>query len=339
MTGDATLLVEALAGYAGAHFSQGRLEESIQTTEEVLALAERVGDLQQVSSALGQLAWYKSAILGKFAESRAYRDRALDLGERLEDPRLLFVHLRSRGRLNFLNGDWRSARADCERARALHPWPSELSVTCFPLLILGQVSLAQGQWAEATQLLEEGVAVAERTHFLNGQRIGQATLAERDLLEGRALMARARLVPLLGKAGLVGDLDLVALLPLLAWAALLLGKESQAEALAHQAVVQAQQMRSLLPDALRLQGLVHIKRQRWDEAREVLEEALVLCQAMPYPYAEAKALYVYGLLHHANGEPIQARVRLEAALEILNRLGERLYAEQVERALAECKRP
>jgi len=98
-------------------------------------------------------------------------------------------------------------------------------------------------------------------------------------------------------------------------------------------------VRPALADALRVQALLCLQQHRWDEAQAALEEAIALCRAMPYPYAEAKALYVYGLLHQAKGEPTQARERLEAALAILNRLGERLYAEQVEQALAESRRP
>ncbi|HEV2457148.1 MAG TPA: hypothetical protein VGS80_02200, partial [Ktedonobacterales bacterium] len=64
------------------------------------------------------------------------------------------------------------------------------------------------------------------------------------------------------------------------------------------------------------------------------EDALALSRAMGYPYAEAKGLYVYGLLHQQKGEPEQATGRLTAAQTILHRLGERFYAEHVERAVA-----
>jgi hypothetical protein len=59
---------------------------------------------------------------------------------------------------------------------------------------------------------------------------------------------------------------------------------------------------------------------------------------MPYPYAEAKALHVYGQLHAAKGEPALAREKYEAALAILTRLGEWLYRSHVERALAKLDR-
>jgi hypothetical protein len=54
---------------------------------------------------------------------------------------------------------------------------------------------------------------------------------------------------------------------------------------------------------------------------------------MPYPYAAARLLHVYGQMHVAKGEPGPARQRLEAALAIFRRLGTRKDAERVERAL------
>jgi hypothetical protein len=54
---------------------------------------------------------------------------------------------------------------------------------------------------------------------------------------------------------------------------------------------------------------------------------------MPYPYAEARLLHVYGEMHVAKGEPGPAREWLETALAIFRRLGARKDAEQVEQAL------
>jgi hypothetical protein len=64
-----------------------------------------------------------------------------------------------------------------------------------------------------------------------------------------------------------------------------------------------------------------------------LDDAITLSRSIPYPYAEARALYVYGQLHASKREPEQARVYYEQALTILNHLGERLYAERIEQAL------
>jgi hypothetical protein len=64
---------------------------------------------------------------------------------------------------------------------------------------------------------------------------------------------------------------------------------------------------------------------------------LALARQMPYPYAEAKALSTYGDLLVANGQPERARDQYEAALTILRSVGEVLYTERIERALAEIR--
>ena len=59
-----------------------------------------------------------------------------------------------------------------------------------------------------------------------------------------------------------------------------------------------------------------------------------LARGMPYPYAEARLLHVYGLLHAEQGEPEPARERQEAALAIFRRLGARKDIERVEQDIA-----
>jgi hypothetical protein len=54
---------------------------------------------------------------------------------------------------------------------------------------------------------------------------------------------------------------------------------------------------------------------------------------MPYPYAEARILYEYGMLHVREGEPGGTRERLSAALDIFRRLGAKKEAGRTERAL------
>ncbi len=64
-----------------------------------------------------------------------------------------------------------------------------------------------------------------------------------------------------------------------------------------------------------------------------LSESLALARPMPRPYREAKTLCVSGLLHLPRGERKQAHEHFRAALVIVRRLGERLYAERIEPAL------
>ena len=92
-----------------------------------------------------------------------------------------------------------------------------------------------------------------------------------------------------------------------------------------------------LVEALRVQGLGALRRERWDEVVQALEEAGSLARRMCYPYGEARILHVSGLLHARKAEPGRARRRLEAALAICTRLGARLEAEQIERVVAHLR--
>src|SRR5207249_5420857 len=132
--------------------------------------------------------------------------------------------------------------------------------------------------------------------------------------------ARDRLVPLLDRPG-VEETDVTALQPTLAWAYLEGGEVTRAAAVVGQALrrLRAENDRVGLVDALRVQALVGIGQERWDEAAGSLQEALTLAQRMPYPYAEGRLLSVYGLLSAHRGEQEAARERLGAALAIFQR--------------------
>jgi hypothetical protein len=87
-------------------------------------------------------------------------------------------------------------------------------------------------------------------------------------------------------------------------------------------------------EALRVQGLVVLRLERWDDAVRVLEEAVSLARRMRYPYGEARVPHVYGLLHARRERPEPARRWLEAALALCARLGACLEAERIERVAA-----
>ena len=72
---------------------------------------------------------------------------------------------------------------------------------------------------------------------------------------------------------------------------------------------------------------------RWDVASAALDEALERTRAMPYPYAEAKALWVYGQLDVARGNLAAAGKRFKQALAICDQLGEGMYRTYIERDL------
>jgi tetratricopeptide (TPR) repeat protein len=126
------------------------------------------------------------------------------------------------------------------------------------------------------------------------------------------------------------------LLPVLAWAHLELGQVDQATDALRQALARARRedMRLVLMEALRVRALIAIRQQRWAEAERSLEEGLALARSMPYPYAQARLLHVYGCLHSQKGEPEAARERLEVALALFRRLGARTDVALAEQALS-----
>jgi tetratricopeptide (TPR) repeat protein len=159
-------------------------------------------------------------------------------------------------------------------------------------------------------------------------------IAYQDLVEGRPEAARARLEPFLDRS--FRALERAWVRHLLGWACVELGDLKRAEALLAEAsaVATAHLRRWALLGVRHSQARLALRQGRWQEVAQALAEALALSQAMHTPYEEAQTLYFSGLLHRKLGEPQPARERLEAALAILHRLGERLYAERVEQLLA-----
>lgn len=334
---DEEVLAEAMFTRALALLALGRLDESMRDMETVAASAEATGRLDLAANALAT-AQDRYQCRGEFAASRRCIERAVALVERTGDPWTMAFVWDNHGELAYFTGDWDQARADYERAVATIRGVETTLTYTFPPLILGLLCLAQGQ-SEAVASLAEPLALAEREHDLQALRIGHGFLAERDLLEGRPEAARVRLEPLLDRPG-VQEFQVQYVLPQLAWASLELGNAPHAETLAAESVARARADRHdlFLVDALRVQALVATRQGQWHEAAAALEESIGLCRAMPYPYAEAKALHVYGQLHAAKGEPEQAREKYHAALAICERLGEGHYRPHIEWALVglEC---
>jgi tetratricopeptide (TPR) repeat protein/DNA-binding XRE family transcriptional regulator len=317
----------------------GRVDEALRVTEEAISLAEAMGDLYTLGMGLMNVSCqYEDR--GEFEQSRRYGERALAIAARSGDPLLLALMTTRRGMTAFYAGDWRAARTHFEEAVALdrQVGPSWVSACC--LLDLGRLELAEGAWAEATRWLEESLTIAERSDDLFMLYELHRALAEHDLLLGQAERARARLLPVLYHLPRVNWV-IPPVLARLAWAQVELGELHEAEATVAQAIRGAQAMtyRVALVDALRVQAMVFTRQHRWIAAAQSLEEGLTLAKRMPYPYAEARLLHVYGEMHAQRGEPPRARERLEAALAIFRRLGARKDVEHVEQVIANLHHP
>jgi tetratricopeptide (TPR) repeat protein len=203
------------------------------------------------------------------------------------------------------------------------------------LTVLGLVCYGQGRWEDARRYFEDNMVAITRNGRLAPIHFAPSMLAECELRAGHPERARARLAPLLERAEREeGDVSL--LLPPYAWAHLDLGEVAAAAALIERAVATAtaKNDRLALVDALRVQALVASRQGHSVEAMQALEEGIALARGMPYPYAEARLLHVYGQMSVHTRQLELARERLEAALAIFQRLGARKDIKQIEQTMA-----
>lgn len=313
----------------------GRLEEGLSALEAAIPLAHAACDLWTLAHALDR-AGSHYLDRGNSGKAMQYAEQALELTTQLDDPEKIAFMLHRRGYVALHMGDWGQARRDIERAMQLSRQGRHTWQTPYVLVGSGRMCLVEGERERASQYLAEAVDLAERSGDLHLLRTAHTLLAERDVLDGRAESARVRLYPLLDRAELQ-EHDVTRLLPILAWAHLEEGNMRQAEeaAASGEERATASGMRLALIDALRVQGLILTRTQRWHEADSKLSRALEISRTLGEPYGEAKTLYAYGLNRVRRGALREARGYLQTARSILNRLGEHLYAERVEEALRE----
>ena len=333
--GDEQLLLAGQERRGAALFLLGRLEEARQVlTNEVIPVAEATGNLWLLIDALDNLGVVYDT-MGEFLGGQTYQERAMALAERQGGLGQMAYLTYDHGLTAFFQGNWKQARADFERAVSLGASAGRSWNTAYPTYGLFLLALIAGQ-EEARGSLEEAAVLAERTRDLRVLCWLKGMLAEDDLLAHRPETARARLASLLE---LVRPevIDFKEILPLLAWAELESGDVPQAQARLEGVIAMARQelMRPILVEALRVQALAWSRQERWAEAEAALEEALLLCRSMLSPYTEAKTLYVWGLVSQQKRELAPARRQFEAALAILERLGERLYARSIEQLLGQ----
>jgi transcriptional regulator with XRE-family HTH domain len=326
---------EAQLAYALHHlYIMGALDDDPTALETILALAERSGQTRILVAAHNMMGG-RHADAGEFALALPHLERSLAAAERRQDPIKLAWQLSNFVVFLLASGDWRRAHETYARAEALlreaDPHAATLEAAVISLWP-GLFALMEGREEKGRRLLTQSIERIEQVGAVFVLAMAIESLAEADLLAGHAEQARRRLTTFLrDRHPLLAENNALGAHILLAWAETVLGAEAQAEERLAMALACAPML--LRVDALRAQGLLATKQDRCESAIDALNEALALTRAMPYPYAEAKALWVYGQLEAARGDPAGARERFTQAMAICDRLGEGLYRPHIERDL------
>jgi tetratricopeptide (TPR) repeat protein len=334
--GDARVLLRSLAFRGLALMTLERTPEAFAAFQETRDTGQAVNDLEAVILGAGNL----SHIYQRRGDIRQAREEAaitMAAAERLADPEFAIEAPTGMALLAFYSGQWDDTRRYLARAQEFAR-SFGISAPHFTTGVEGVVSLAADDPEGALETrarLERVAEQAEREDDTPLLWLIQPALAEDELVAGRPESARARLRHATALHG-ADSVEALHIVPLLAWAEAETGDLERAEALLADCVSRATALEHnlALVDALRVRALLATRRESWQEAADALEQSLALARPMPWPYAVAKALYAYGLLHAARGAPEQARARYAEALAILQTLGERPYAARIREALA-----
>jgi tetratricopeptide (TPR) repeat protein len=333
-TDDPLIVAQVETRYGGALIRHGRIVEGCAKIDEHFPQFTRVSDSTDYSVVMWSIIEGYLA-LGEFSPVHRYVASAVEALEVTGDVAGIATVPWFQAQLAFFEGRWEEANAalaescDLSQETGLPMYPYYLIFSSHLKYLCGAPEQARASQEHARTLLEQRPLV-----WFAWQ--SEAVLADQELLEGRPMAATSRLLALLEPLGVELHFNAFPLLPRLAQAYLDMGKVAAAETAANRAVERAADMkhRLVLVDALRVRALLAIQRHELEAATGALNEALDLARAMPYPYAEAKTLWVYGSLEVARGDPAAAHERFEQAKAICDRLGERMYAERIKRDLA-----
>jgi tetratricopeptide (TPR) repeat protein len=329
--GDQRLLAEAELHRGASLVRNGQYDEALSVLEGAIAGADSVGDLPTECAAINLAAiLYHSQ--HDFDRALTYRVRAVEVAERLGDPWEISYRSVEAAYGTFLLGNWERSRYYAELALSAALSLDALRMYLQPLYALGELSLYEGEWEDATRYLDEAVVVARHLGAAAVIREVEGLRAERDILRGDSDAALARLRPLLETQGWEEHLNF--LLPL-AWTYLEVGDTAAASSAAALAAAEAARQRSPVGqiETLRIQGVIASRQGKWDDAEDSFGQALRRSQEISYPWGQARALYGLGLMYFRMGAEADSRTHLGRADAIFQRLGAQTYRARVAETL------
>ncbi|MGH2449560.1 MAG: hypothetical protein ACRDFS_13290, partial [Chloroflexota bacterium] len=259
------------------------------------------------------------------------------LTERTGDVANHAFALTSLGGIRFLLGDWDDAQTYLEKGRALVRSRAGSWFSSYPPLQVGRLDVARGNFDSASAKLEEALSIAREGNDWQPLILGTCFRAEMDLLRGDSDAALERTRAILDRDDLDQDQSTVTMaMAYAAWAHLECGNLEEAERLAQTAVSRLVEEHAIveLPMARRVAAMIAAARGDFEQADLAFGKIVTDARNIPYPFAEACALYEHGMMFLAQGNGEDARSRLEDALHIFQRLGARPYIDRTVAALA-----
>ena len=304
----------------------------IDLYDEVIDLAEKIGDLDTLSRALNNAA---VAYLqrGDLVRHRELRQRSLELAEREANPGHLGFALAAVCQSLDALGDWQLANEYGERALEMGREAGTGWFASYLRMAPGWLRVRQGWWEGLEELLEEALAIAEGARDVQGLSIARAALGDLALLQGRPQRAVERI------AGAVVTDGAPWVEPTLARIYVEAGEEDRAEEILRSLLKKSRGagLRYLLSEGLDVEGVLRTRQERWDEAEAAFTEALELARDMGWKLHEGRILLNRGTMWAQRGDHEPARTDLLEAEAVLARLGARPYLERAERVLGQLK--
>jgi tetratricopeptide (TPR) repeat protein len=321
--GDQPTLAEAEVWRGCALNQLGEVEEGRQVLEGAVSLAEAANDLTSAVHATNDLG-FLCEIGGQFEQSRLYRDRALEIAIQVGDQAAIANMGCRRGQIDYLMGEWASARELFNQSLSVARRVEAASVVGYPLFGLGLLALAVGDGDTVKRNAGECLVFAERTSDRQILQAGNTLLAEHELQEDRPEDAYARLSTLQPDAH---GLELYSLLPVLAEACVATGHMNEAQGYIEIGMQRAEASNNRVAriELLRVRALSLIAGGSPNDARAVLEQALEMARAMSYPYAVARLLTAAAMSQAVTRSSQSPSIDISEARSIFRRLGATWY--------------
>jgi ATP/maltotriose-dependent transcriptional regulator MalT len=208
----------------------------------------------------------------------------------------------------------------------------------YPPLQLGRVEVERGEFDQASQHIEDGMALARGSQDSQPLILGRCFLGLMDMLKGRPDAAVERLSVLLDEGNPEKDQSTMTVAYFYgAEAHLRNGNVNEAERLANLSIARLTEEKAVveLPIARRVAGMVAAARGDYDRAATIFADVVTTAREIKFPHAEACALYEHGFMCLRQGDRIQGQRLLEESLKIFTRLGAHPYIERARQALSQ----